>query len=161
MVERTGYIPLALGDAMAGRVTRPAEAAAESFGSQVQAAVNALPDPPPGATAGRGIVTAAILRRPDATGDRMPTIASNDLSVSDYEDPVPLISEELRKLGVDPSGIRFQFADDVVSNAGGRYTNHLLQVDAGGRRQDYSVELALRSPRVTAVEIVRLLGYRV
>ncbi len=91
----------------------------------------------------------------------MPTIPSNDLSVADFEDPVPLVSEELRKLGVDPAIIRFQVADDVINNPGGRYTNHLLQVEAGGQRQDYSVELALRSPRITAVEIVRLLGYRV
>jgi hypothetical protein len=160
MVERTGYVPLALGDVMAGRVSRLVDQGAASFDLQMDAA-KAAPEPPPSATVGRRIVTAALLRQPDATGERMPTIPSNDLSVADYEDPIPLVSAELRKLGFDPSGIRFSLADDVISNPGGRYTNHLLQVEANGRREDYSVDLALRSPRITAVEILSLLGIRV
>ncbi len=182
MVERTGYIPFSLGDVMTGRVPR---SAAAGQASPVQAAQNtAVPDepvdvvaissvpdsslsqPPPPETppvatgpSGRPLVSAASLRQPDSSGERLPTLASNDLSYLDYEDPAPLVLNELRNLGVDASTLRFDRYDDLIRNWGGTYTNRLLRVDAGGGRiQDYSIDLALRSPRVTAVEIIRQMG---
>jgi hypothetical protein len=65
----------------------------------------------------------------------------------------------LGRLGVDAAALKFERFDDVVRNWGGAYTNRLLRVDAGGGRiEDYSIDLALRSPRVTAVEIIRQMG---
>lgn len=182
MVERTGYIPFSLGDVMTGRVPKSA-AAGQASPTQTeqstavspapvdvvvissQAASSQAPPPQPAAPsvevgpAGRPLVSAASLRQPDVTGERLPTLASNDLSYLDYEDPTPLVLNELRNLGVDASALRFDRYDDTIRNWGGSYTNRLLRVDAGGGRiQDYSIDLALRSPRVTAVEIIRQMG---
>jgi hypothetical protein len=92
--------------------------------------------------------------------DRLPTIPSDKQNrrFTDYADPTPLVIAELEKFGISASGIQFERWDDVVANWGGNYTNHLLRVSVGGRVEDYSIELALRSPKVTAVEIMRQMG---
>lgn len=167
---------------MTGRIPRSAAAGQGSPAQAVQnvtvksepvdvVAISSVPDSPPAAPppptpppvalgpSGRPLVDAASLRQPDITGERLPTLASNDLSYRDYEDPTPLVLNELRSLGVDASTLRFERYDDAIRNWGGSYTNRLLRVDAGGGRiQDYSIDLALRSPRVTAVEIIRQMG---
>ncbi|MBM3734612.1 MAG: hypothetical protein FJW39_02400 [Acidobacteria bacterium] len=97
--------------------------------------------------------------RPDGNGYLIP-LPSSTLSYRDYEDPVPAVREELRKLGVDSTAIRFERYDDEINNPGGRYTNRLLRVEVNGKSEDFSVELTLRNPRITAVEIGRLLGVR-
>ncbi len=110
---------------------------------------------------GRPLITAASLRQPDATGERLPLLGSSTLSYKDYENPIPYIVDELKKIGVDTSSLNFELHDDVVQNVGGNYVNRLIRVDAGGgRKEDYSVELALRSPWVTATEIQNLMKGR-
>jgi len=102
-----------------------------------------------------------ILRASDFapdTLDRLPTIPSNNLSVHDYEDPVPELVSILHSMGIDTSQMTFELYDDVVSNIGGSYTNHLIRTDVGnGLKEDFSVEYTLRNPRVTAGEIARML----
>jgi len=102
-----------------------------------------------------------ILRASDFAPDtmeRLPPIPSNNLSVHDYEDPVPELVSILHSMGIDTSRMSFELYDDVVSNIGGNYTNHLIRTDIGnGMKEDFSVEWTLRNPRVTAVEIARML----
>lgn len=92
--------------------------------------------------------------------DRLPTIRSDTQNrrFTDYADPTPMVMAEMEKMGVSAAGVRFERWDEVVANWGGSYTNHYLRVDAGGRSENFSIELALRSPKVTAVEIMNLMG---
>jgi len=92
--------------------------------------------------------------------DRTPTIRSDvqNRHFSAFEDPTPKVIAEMEKMGVSAAGVRFERWDEVVANWGGNYTNHLLKVDAGGRSENFSIELALRSPKVAAVEIMNLMG---
>ncbi len=92
--------------------------------------------------------------------DRPPTIRSDTQNrhFSALEDPTPKVIAEMEKMGVSAAGVRFERWDEVVANWGGNYTNHLLKVDAGGRSENFSIELALRSPKVAAVEIMNLMG---
>lgn len=92
--------------------------------------------------------------------DRLPTIRSDTQNrhFSAFEDPTPQVIAEMEKMGVSAAGIRFERWDEVVANWGGNYTNHYLKVDAGGRTENFSIELALRSPKVTAVEIMNMMG---
>lgn len=94
------------------------------------------------------------------TSDRLPLIPSDtqNRKYTDYADPTPMIQAELKKLGVSADGLQFQRWDDEIANWGGHYTNHLLRVTAMGRQEDFSIELALRSPRVAAVEIANLMN---
>jgi hypothetical protein len=179
MVERTAYIPFALADVMAGRIPK---AAAAGLASPLQEftvppdpgkecaprpaekapaspSPAQLPAPVTLGPSGRPLIDTASLRQPDRSGERLPPLASSDLSYNDYQDPTPLVVAELGRLGVDAAALKFERFDDVVRNWGGAYTNRLLRVDAGGGRiEDYSIDLALRSPRVTAVEIIRQMG---
>lgn len=101
-----------------------------------------------------------ILRTSEVAPDsmeRLPPIGSNNLSVHDYEDPVPELVGILQKMGVNTAGMTFELYDDVIENLGGHYTNHLIRADLGnGKKEDFSVEWTLRNPKVTAVEIARL-----
>jgi len=169
MVERTGYIPLAMGDVMRGRVPKTKQSVAtKEFKLPPKPVQKPVPElvtrigkvssePAPA----RQVISAAVLQhmRPDGNGYLIP-LPSSTLSYRDYEDPVPAVREELRKLGVDSTAIRFERYDDEINNPGGRYTNRLLRVEVNGKSEDFSVELTLRNPRITAVEIGRLLGVR-
>ena len=95
--------------------------------------------------------TAADLRAMDS-------VPANTLSYRDYEDPIPALTEQLRQMGVDPSPLQFELVDDVNNTIGGSMTNHLIRTTfPGGRVENFAIEWTLRNPKITAVEIQRLL----
>ncbi|MCC6591062.1 MAG: hypothetical protein IT168_30535 [Bryobacterales bacterium] len=175
------YIALALGDVMRGTAqkTQATETASDESTGFSAALNSALGDgverfyvdgTPEGQKSG-GVTengqgsAASTDSSTEAAGigdapDRLPLIGSDtrNRKYTDYADPTPMIQEELKKLGVSADGLQFQRWDDEIANWGGHYTNHLLRVTAGGRTEDFSIELALRSPRVAAVEIRNLMN---
>jgi len=95
----------------------------------------------------------------EAQVDRLPTIAADTSSrtYADFEDPIPLVSAELKKLGFDPATVQMSRWDEVTSNIGGHYTNHYLRVHfPNGHQEDYGIELTLRNPLITAHDIIRI-----
>lgn len=116
--------------------------------TEVRRVVMKVPDPAPAAVA-------------EAQVERLPTIAADTSSRTyrDFDDPIPMVGAELRKLGVDPSTVQMSLWDEVTSNIGGHYTNHYLRVHfPNGHQEDYGIELTLRNPVITAHDIVRIKG---
>ena len=174
------YVPMALGDVMrmGARNPQTTDSTPETVGRFNTEIAQALARPVerfyvdgtperqnPGGAAENGQNPS---RNPGATTaalaltngiDQLPLIPSDtqNRKFTDYEDPTPLVRDELRKLGISPDGLQFERWDDEIANWGGHFTNHLLRVNTGGRAEDFSIELALRSPRVTAVEIANLI----
>ena len=92
--------------------------------------------------------------------DRLPTIASDtqNRTFNDYENPIPQVVNILREMGIDASGMKMERWDEVVANWGGHYTNHYIRVEIGnGINENFSLEYTIRNPKITAVEIARLL----
>lgn len=170
------YIAQALGDVMRAGLKKPENIENKEAGTKgFDAALAAATDAPverffvDGTPESRQKAAAATEFRPqfsqaEAEGpdvnDRLPTIRSDTQNrrFTDFEDPTPKVIAEMEKLGVSASGVRFERWDEIVANWGGSYTNHYLQVNTGGRTENFAIELALRSPKVTAVEIMNLMG---
>jgi hypothetical protein len=76
--------------------------------------------------------------------------------------PVEVLSERLRATGIDPAALNLTESREIVTYPGGSYENHLIKADFGdGITERYSVDLMLRNPQVTVVEIQRLMNQSV
>lgn len=77
----------------------------------------------------------------------------------DFQDPIPLVQAELVKLGIDPSLVKMERYDEVCVNPfNSPLTNHLIRTNfASGAEESFSIEWSLRNPKVTAVEIQRII----
>ncbi len=73
--------------------------------------------------------------------------------------PLDVLGEALRAVGIDPEALHLSESTDTVSYPGGTYTNHLIAANFGdGSQERYSVDLMLRNPRLTVLEIARQMG---
>lgn len=74
-------------------------------------------------------------------------------------DPVQVLKDALTAAGLDPTRLSLTESREVVGYPGGSYVNHVITADfGGGLRECYGVELMLRNPQVTVVEIRRALN---
>jgi len=89
--------------------------------------------------------------QPQAAGANSGATVSND--------PVEILKNALSAAGLDPNRFSLTESSEVVNYPGGSYVNHLITADfGGGLRESYGVELMLRNPQVTVVEIQRALS---
>ena len=72
-------------------------------------------------------------------------------------DPVEVLKQALADAGVPAGGLQFSYSDDTVAYPGGSYQNRQVTVQAGGRKEQYSADLMLQNPWITAVEVQRLI----
>ena len=73
--------------------------------------------------------------------------------------PLQVLGDALRAVGIDPGSLHLSESTDIVSYPGGSYTNHLITANFGKDSQErYSVDLMLRNPRLTVLEIARQMG---
>ncbi|MEP7364066.1 MAG: hypothetical protein ABI972_12490 [Acidobacteriota bacterium] len=73
-------------------------------------------------------------------------------------DAISMVKDRLDKMGINSSGIQFEYWNDDINNVGGHRTFHYLSADLGnGVKENFSLEWTLYNPNVTAVEIARLM----
>lgn len=83
---------------------------------------------------------------------------AEDAAEFDY-DAISMVKDRLNKMGINTSGIQFEYWDDHINNIGGNRTFRYLSADFGnGIKENFSLEWTLYNPNVTAVEIARLMG---
>lgn len=76
--------------------------------------------------------------------------------------PVEVLRNALTSVGLDPDRFSLTESREVVGYPGGSYLNHVITAEFGnGLRESYGVELMLRNPQVTVVEMRRLLTSQV
>ncbi|MFN7920399.1 MAG: hypothetical protein U0Q16_09895 [Bryobacteraceae bacterium] len=79
-------------------------------------------------------------------------------SYTSYENPIPLVVAELNKLGIDSSQLKMELVDEHLVTWGGALTNHFIRTTfPSGIKEDFSLEWTLRNPKVTAVDMQRIL----
>lgn len=77
-------------------------------------------------------------------------------------DPVSVLTNALTAAGVAANGVKFTRTDEMVGYPGGSYRNHVITAEfSDGRRESFGVDLMMRNPRVTVVELGRMLGFTV
>jgi hypothetical protein len=78
--------------------------------------------------------------------------------VAKPSNPVEVISAALTELGYDPSKFKIEPREEFVEYPGGGYWHRYTHVDMpNGAQENYSTDLMLRYPTVTANEIKRLM----
>ena len=132
--------------------------------SASQVSVKELPSQDTGRTAG----TRQYIVTVDAPGSGGPAESigvNHTLSLPLAEDAaefgydaISMVKDRLSKMGINSSGIQFEYWKDDINNIGGHRTFHYLSADLGnGIKENFSLEWTLYNPNVTAVEIARLL----
>ena len=82
---------------------------------------------------------------------------AEDAADFDY-DAISMVKDRLGKMGINASGIKFEYWTDNINNIGGHRSFNYLSADLGnGVKENFSLEWTLYNPDVTAVEIARLL----
>jgi hypothetical protein len=77
-------------------------------------------------------------------------------------DPVSVLTNALASAGLPASGVKFTRSDEMVGYPGGSYRNHVITAEfSDGRRESFGVDLMMRNPRVTVVELGRMMGFTV
>ena len=72
------------------------------------------------------------------------------------------LSEILSGYGVNPASLGLSYSEQVVAGPGGAYTNNSITAHLpSGKSQDFSAELTFKNPKVTAVEILAMLGRKI
>ena len=72
------------------------------------------------------------------------------------------VSEILSGYGVNPASLGLSYSEQVVAGPGGAYTNNSITAHLpSGKSQDFSAELTFKNPKVTAVEILAMLGRKI
>jgi hypothetical protein len=76
--------------------------------------------------------------------------------------PIEVLRNALKSAGLDPDRFSLTESREVVGYPGGSYLNHVITAEFGnGLRESYGVQLMLRNPQVTVVEMRRLLASQV
>ena len=88
--------------------------------------------------------------------------ATSTRAMSVETDPVSVLTNALTAAGLSASGVKFTRSDEMVGYPGGSYRNHVITAEfSDGRRESFGVDLMMRNPRVTVVELGRMMGFTV
>jgi hypothetical protein len=98
-------------------------------------------------------VPAQAIGQPAATTNRTAGVET---------DPVSVLTSALTAAGLPFNGLKFTRSDEMVGYPGGSYRNHVIMAEfSDGRRESFGVDLMMRNPRVTVVELGRMMGFTV
>ncbi len=90
---------------------------------------------------------------PDVVTDTTPTFTTPQAALE-------VLGNELRSQGIDPSMLNISYAETPVYYPGGYYTNRLITLELGnGQKECYDVNLMLKNPWLTALEMRRFMAY--
>lgn len=90
---------------------------------------------------------------PDVVTDTTPTFTTPEAAIE-------VLGNELRSQGIDPSMLNISYAETPVYYPGGYYTNRLITLELGnGQKECYDVNLMLKNPWLTALEMRRFMAY--
>lgn len=96
----------------------------------------------------------------NARGSEASTTSNRTAGVE--TDPVSVLTNALAAAGLPASGVKFTRSDEMVGYPGGSYRNHVVTAEfSDGRRESFGVDLMMRNPRVTVVELGRMMGFTV
>ena len=83
--------------------------------------------------------------------------AKVNAEVVEAKDPLSILREAMQKAGI-PSNIDLTISDEMVQYPGGAYRNHQIKANFGnGVTESYNVDLMIRNPWLTALEMKRLM----
>lgn len=109
----------------------------------------------------RQIVVSLAQPAPAAAGAvQQPAASGSPAAAQQVEmDPVAVLKNALRAAGMNPDGFNLTESREIVGYPGGSYVNHLITAEfGGGLRECYGVELMLRNPQLTVLEMRRALS---
>jgi hypothetical protein len=97
---------------------------------------------------------------PKAPAPAAPAAAapSNTTTAAPATDPLSVLREAMQKAGISGT-VGLTETNEIVQFPGGSYRNHLIKADFGnGVTENYSVDLMMKNPWLTAFEMKRLMN---